>query len=844
MYPQNRTPYTHATGRDEKRGSRTSRAFRPEDVPYILEGLEAMVGARGDGDATTHESRISSIEAAIAAGTITSGGGSLTGWTQGDMLYADGSGTMVALAAAAAGNVLRSGTAPSWGKVQLSGGTVDVTGTLGPALGGTGTSTVFTSGSVIYAGASGVYQQDNANFFWDAVNKRLGIGTTSPQRGIHVDAASAAAGIQIKSTGGSGKAYGLVSDTSGHFNIQDDADSDPLIRLSGTDASVQVSATGGYRVSTYARIGSTSAPNNVAAGDLTLGGKLIFGNPAVNANVSVLDSSKTVTDIATTTVAFNFGTTNDATSNNTQSFRNFQVRLLPSGSFDLGELASFWVENRLRNSGGITSGLYGAYIYGALVDGSSVNFTTIANSIGINVIGAARTAGSNTGTITNTYGIRIANSNPSNLTLTSVAGMAIADQTGSSSTNLSNLVVGQLTIPSGKYNIYGAQTMTDETTGGKATYSLNSTFNPAGAANANNVGINLNMSQTLNGTNSYASVRGINLSIGLGSSFNTSVTTIEGLRFSALVSSQSTNFGTIGTVYAIYALPVYMTGSQTGTISTAFGHYIANSANGSTTITTLIGFGMAVQTVGTNNTNLLIGNSATGNWSIYNNSSYNNYLGTGNWLLGTTTNPTSLAKGIYWASGTAPSGGYAADAISLWVADRNATAGKAGLHVRTEDGTSHVLADRVGFGTLVPAEAVEVASGNFLISAGYIVDDDVVRPFITVGGSDTARTFTVNIRKFDQASSSNTRFYLHWWTSTSSFGTSSMKPNNSASVTTGTNEDAVSNSTSNFGWTDSSGNFVVTVSNAQTGSPETIYFHVEVQGIIYQASGSVFTGVS
>jgi hypothetical protein len=38
----------------------------------------------------------------------------------------------------------------------------------------------FTSGSVIFADASGHLAQDNANLFWDSTNKRLGIGTLSP----------------------------------------------------------------------------------------------------------------------------------------------------------------------------------------------------------------------------------------------------------------------------------------------------------------------------------------------------------------------------------------------------------------------------------------------------------------------------------------------------------------------------------------------------------------------------------------------------------------------------------------------------------------------------------------
>lgn len=38
----------------------------------------------------------------------------------------------------------------------------------------------FTSGSVIYAATDGTLTQDNSNFFWDATNHRLGLGTTSP----------------------------------------------------------------------------------------------------------------------------------------------------------------------------------------------------------------------------------------------------------------------------------------------------------------------------------------------------------------------------------------------------------------------------------------------------------------------------------------------------------------------------------------------------------------------------------------------------------------------------------------------------------------------------------------
>jgi hypothetical protein len=61
-----------------------------------------------------------------------------------------------------------------------------VTGTLPVANGGTGTATAFTTGSVVFAGASGVYTQDNAHLFWDDTNNRLGINTATPQTQLTV----------------------------------------------------------------------------------------------------------------------------------------------------------------------------------------------------------------------------------------------------------------------------------------------------------------------------------------------------------------------------------------------------------------------------------------------------------------------------------------------------------------------------------------------------------------------------------------------------------------------------------------------------------------------------------
>ena len=81
-------------------------------------------------------------------------------------------------------------TAYSSGSTQAFNMGTQATGTLGVANGGTGTTTPFTQGSVVFAGASGVYSQDNANLFYDATNHRLGIGTSSPQNLLDVNGAA------------------------------------------------------------------------------------------------------------------------------------------------------------------------------------------------------------------------------------------------------------------------------------------------------------------------------------------------------------------------------------------------------------------------------------------------------------------------------------------------------------------------------------------------------------------------------------------------------------------------------------------------------------------------------
>ena len=125
----------------------------------------------------------------IGLGTVgvANGGTGLTSLTAYALLYAASTSSVGQISPSTTGYPLLStgaSTAPSFGQLALGG--AGVTGTLGVTNGGTGTGTSFTTGSVVFAGASGVYSQNNAKLFWDNTNNRLGINTATPQTQLTV----------------------------------------------------------------------------------------------------------------------------------------------------------------------------------------------------------------------------------------------------------------------------------------------------------------------------------------------------------------------------------------------------------------------------------------------------------------------------------------------------------------------------------------------------------------------------------------------------------------------------------------------------------------------------------
>jgi trimeric autotransporter adhesin len=126
----------------------------------------------------------------------------------------------VAIGTAAANGALNvNGTTTSsafvgdgYGITDLNSGAI--TGVITPAGGGTGTNTVFAPGSVVFVGTSGIYAQDNANFFFNDAAHQLGIGTNvfastvgvngNVAIGTYASAASAANGLIVSGKVGLG----------------------------------------------------------------------------------------------------------------------------------------------------------------------------------------------------------------------------------------------------------------------------------------------------------------------------------------------------------------------------------------------------------------------------------------------------------------------------------------------------------------------------------------------------------------------------------------------------------------------------------------------------------------
>lgn len=79
------------------------------------------------------------------------------------------------------------GGTPATALLRATSITAGWTGTLSVTRGGSGTGTTFTQGSVVFAGASGIYSQNNSGLYWDNATTRLGVGTNALTTSFNVN---------------------------------------------------------------------------------------------------------------------------------------------------------------------------------------------------------------------------------------------------------------------------------------------------------------------------------------------------------------------------------------------------------------------------------------------------------------------------------------------------------------------------------------------------------------------------------------------------------------------------------------------------------------------------------
>lgn len=379
--------------------------------------------------------------------------------------------------------------APTFGAVSL---TADVSGTLPVANGGSGTSTVFTTGSVVFTGASGVRAQNNANFFWDNTNARLGIGTAAPVSALHVNTtptASAAMGATSLGAGpwdGSTSGFFAGNSSGTVLALNSNGFAGNLFDAQAGSNHVTIGSTGGVFVSSSIGVG-TAATYKI---DSTTGSLARTLNIA-NTNTGTLSYGGyfSKTGAATTGVGI-YATATGATNNYAAIFDQGRVGI---GTTTPNEQLEITGNLRMPMSTGSTVGVVynGAnrFMHGygdasnTFVGVTSGNFTLTSiysTGIGRGTL-SALTSGNNNTAVGTDAGLALT-SGGSNMLLGSAAGAALT--TGSN-----NVAIGQSSLSaattSGSIVAVGAGSLSVAGAGGSNTgVGRNALASSTGAGNS------------------------------------------------------------------------------------------------------------------------------------------------------------------------------------------------------------------------------------------------------------------------------------------------------------------------------------------------------------------------
>ncbi|HWD29282.1 MAG TPA: DUF2793 domain-containing protein [Rhizomicrobium sp.] len=171
----------------------------------------------------------------------------------------------------------------------------------------------FTTGSVLFAGASGAIGQDNAKLFWDDTNGRLGIGTASPDSILTLNTTGAAGPSPLSGTG----FHTIASQSAGgRLWLWDVAAGNPTLRMRRTN-------------------GTFAAPSGVLA----------------NQNLATVaaDGHDGTGFAASNTGGLNFFAAENFSTGGHGTY--FNVQTTPAGSTTIAEAFRVWDDKRIQGGG-------------------------------------------------------------------------------------------------------------------------------------------------------------------------------------------------------------------------------------------------------------------------------------------------------------------------------------------------------------------------------------------------------------------------------------------------------------------------------------------------------------
>ena len=233
-----------------------------------------------------------------------------SGGTSSQFLKADGSvdSNSYYLASNPSGFTSNTGTVTSVAtSAPLTGGTITTSGTIGitqattsangylsstdwNTFNGKFTLPSLTSGSVLFSNGSTI-AQDNANFFWDDVNNRLGIGTATPESILHILGASAILYIDGNSAGT--QTSSTLRLRTGGFNVGNFRYNVATDNIEISNISAGGAVTSGA-VKIYGTSGSTTGLTIAAAGEATFSQKIQISAGGLRIGTSATENDRLI----------------------------------------------------------------------------------------------------------------------------------------------------------------------------------------------------------------------------------------------------------------------------------------------------------------------------------------------------------------------------------------------------------------------------------------------------------------------------------------------------------------------------------------------------------------------